>query len=298
MSTSWPTLEIPRWRETRETLHRYAQIVGKIQLATTPRVSHFWNVALRPTARGLATAALTQGERTFDIELDFVDHRVVMRTCEGDRGELALRDCSVAQFDAELMDALAALGIRVPIRHEPVEIANEAIPFHEDCVHRVYDPEWASRFWRALLATERVLGEFRARFVGKTSPVGFYWGTFDLCEARYSGARASHPPSGAIEREAFSHEVSEAGFWPGDARYDEPAFFALHSPAPAGYAEARVEPSGAFWSAEMSCFVLPYEAVRTSSSPEAALLEFFETTYAAGATLARWNREELERHAA
>lgn len=298
MSTTWPTLEVPRWRETRETLHRYAQIVGKIQLATTPRVSHFWNVALRPTARGLATPTLAQGARTFDIELDFVDHRVALRTSAGDRGELPLRDCSVAEFDAELMDALAALGVHVPIRHVPVELVSEAIPFREDRVHRAYDPVWASRFWRALLAAERVLCEFRARFVGKTSPVGFYWGTFDLCEARYSGARAAHPPSGTIESEAFSHEVSEAGFWPGDARYDEPAFYALHAPAPAGYADARVEPTGAFWSADMSCFVLPYEIVRASPSPEDALLGFFETTYAAGATLARWNREELERHAA
>jgi len=298
MSPDWPALEIPRWRETRATLHRYVQIVGKLQLATTPRVSHFWNVALRLTARGLATDALSHDDRTFDVELDFVDHVLVVRSDAGVRRELPLRDCSVADFDAELMDALASIGVRVPIRHEPVEIVSEAIPFREDRIHRVYDREWVTRFWRVLLHTERVLGNFRARFVGKTSPVGFYWGTFDLAAARYSGARAPEPPRGTIEGEAFSHEVSEAGFWPGDARYDEPAFYAMHAPAPEGYASAHVDPPGAFWHAAMGCFVLPYEVVRTSASPEAALLEFFQSAYVAGATRAKWNRKELERRAA
>ena len=295
MSEPWPVLDVRAWRDTRETLHRYAQIIGKVQLASTPRVSHFWNVALRLTARGLATSVLRYDDRTFEMELDFVGSVLTIRSSDGEERELALRDRTVADFDRDVMAELAALGIRVPIWHQPVELASEPIPFREDRVHHAYDADWARRFWRVLLDTEGLMNEFRSRFVGKTSPVGFYWGTFDLCSARYSGLRAPEPPKGTIEEEAFSHEVSEVGFWPGDARYDQPAFFALHAPAPDGYAKARVSPEASAWAPDVRCFLLPYEAVRTASSPRDTLLGFFESTYAAGATLAHWNRADLER---
>ncbi len=295
MIETWPSLEVGAWRETRETLHRYTQIIGKVLLGTTPRVSHFWNVAFKLTAHGLATDAMPHDGRAFDVELDLVDHLVLIRTSDGGRREIELRDRPVAEFDDELMLALEQLGVHVSIWHQPVEILGDAIPFREDKKHHTYDREWVGRFWRVLLATDFVMSDFRARFIGKASPVGFFWGTFDLCAARYSGARAPRPPAGVIESEAFSHEVSEAGFWPGDSRWDQPAFYAMHAPAPPGFADAKVSPSAAFWCAPLGCFVLPYEEVRRSRSPRNALIAFFESTYAAGATLARWNRSEMER---
>ena len=295
MSTSWPALPLDEWRDTRETLHRYAQIVGKVQLARTPRVNHFWNVTLRVTARGLATTALRDDDRTFDIELDLVEHRAVVRTSDGKREERQLRPMSVAEFYREVMAMLRNLGIHVEIWDHPVELRSEPIPFSEDRVHRAYDREHVARFFHVLGRAAEALEDFRARFVGKCSGVGFYWGTFDLAVARYSGRRAAGPPpGGAIEREAYSHEVSEVGFWPGDVAYREPAFFALHAPAPAGYASAAVRPAAASWLAPSNCFVLPYEACRTTE-PAAHILDFFQSTYEAGATLAGWNRAELER---
>ncbi len=297
MDTQWPALPREAWRDTCETLHRYVQIIGKVQLATTPRMCHFWNVAFNVTARGLATSALAFEDRTFDVELDFVDHTLTIRSSDGGKRVLPLRSEAVADFEAEVMGALAELGIRVAIWDRPVELFSESIPFPEDRLHHTYDPAWASRFWRVVSQSAEVLSEFRSRFIGKSSPVGFYWGTFNLCAARYSGRRAANPPSGVIEGEAFSHEVSEVGFWPGDVRLEEPSYFALHAPTPEGYSRARVLPSAASWNARLGCFLLPYEAVRTSPSPRQALLDFFESTYAAGASLAGWDRAELERAA-
>ncbi len=293
----WPSLPLDEWRATRDTLHRFTQIVGKIQLALTPVVNHFWNVTLHVTARGLATSALRCGDRELDIELDFVEHQVSVRTSDGRHRLLALRPLAVADFYRELMATLAWLGIEVRIWDQPVEIATEVVAFTEDRVHRAYDRDYVERFFRVLTSAADVLEQFRSRFVGKCSGVGFYWGTFDLSVARYSGRRAvGPPPLGRIEREAYSHEVSEAGFWPGDSSYGAPAFFALHYPAPDGFERARVRPAEASWLAPSHCFVLPYEAIR-ARDPAQAILEFCQSTYEAGATLAGWDRAELERAA-
>jgi hypothetical protein len=294
MTTQWPALPLGSWRDTRETLHRYAQIVGKIQLALTPVVNHFWNVTLRVTARGLATCALRSHDQTFDIELDLVDHRVIIRRIDGARRELELRPLAVADFYRDLMATLSSLGIDVSIWDHPVELKTEAIPFSQDRVHAAYDRDAANRFFRVLASSQDVLEEFRSRFIGKCSGVGFYWGTFDLSVGRYCGRRAPGPlPTGIMEREGYSHEVSEVGFWPGDATYGAPAFFAMHYPAPDGYTTAKVRPP-ACWQETSRSFVLPYEAVREHDT-RARILEFFQSTYEAGADLARWDRAELER---
>ena len=253
MKTQWPPLPLAAWRDTLETLHRHAQVVGKIQLALTPVVNHFWNVTLRVSARGLA------------------------------------------DFYRDLMSALSSLGIAVSIWDLPVELKTEAIPLSQDRVHASYDRDAVRRFFRVLASAHHVLEEFRSRFVGKSSDVGFYWGTFDLAVARYCGRRAPGPlPSGVIEREAYSHEVSEVGFWPGDAVYRAPAFYALHYPAPEGYSTANVRPAGACWQEASHCFVLPYDACREHDT-RAQVLDFFQSTYEVGANLARWDRAELER---
>jgi hypothetical protein len=291
----WPSLPLDAWRATRDTLHRYTQIIGKIQLALTPVVNHYWNVTLHVTARGLATSALRCGDRDFDIELDFVEHQVIVRTSDGQRNLLALRPIAVADFHRELMTTLAALGIHVRIHDKPVEIASEVIPFPEDRVHRTYDRAYVERFFRVLASAAEVLEQFRARFIGKCSGVGFYWGTFDLSVARYSGRRAGGAPARSrLEREAYSHEVSEAGFWPGDSSYSAPAFYGMHAPAPDGFERARVRPEAASWLPASRCFVLPYEPIR-ERDPARTFLDFCQSTYEAGATLADWNRAELER---
>jgi uncharacterized protein DUF5996 len=296
-TTAWPALPLQAWLPTRETLHRYTQIIGKIQLALTPMVNHFWNVALRVTARGLATSALHHDGRTFDIELDLVEHRLIVRTDDGAQQIRDLRPVAVAEFYREVLAMLGALGVRIAIWDHPVEIPTSPIPFSEDLVHAAYDRDYVERFFRVLSHASGVLEEFRSRFIGKCSGVGFYWGTFDLSVARYSGRRAPEPPGGApagpIEREAYSHEVSEAGFWPGDRNYTAPAFYALHHPAPDGFTRATVRPSEARWEPASRSFVLPYEACR-EHEPHARILEFCQTTYEAGAQLAGWNRAELE----
>jgi hypothetical protein len=295
MAIVWPPLSLDEWRPTKETLHRCAQIIGKIQLALTPVVSHFWNVTLRPTACGLATSALRYDGRSFDIELDFVEHRTVVRTSDGRRDERALRPMAVADYYRELMQMLEGLGIRVHIWDHPVEIMTDAVPFTQDHMHAAYDREYAARFFQVLANAAEVLEKFRARFIGTCSGVGFYWGTFDLAVARYSGRRVPVPPTaGPIERESYSHEVSEVGFWPGDAAYRAPAFYALHYPAPDGYARAAVRPELAHWQEPSRCFVLPYEVCHGPDAT-ARILEFCQSTYEAGANLAGWNRAELER---
>jgi hypothetical protein len=295
MTTAWPSLPLDAWLPTRETLHRYTQVIGKIQLALTPMVNHFWNVALRVTARGLSTSALRHAGRTFDIELDLVEHRLIARTDDGASQARDLRPLAVAEFYREALAVLGSLGIRIAIWDRPVEIATDAIPFSEDRMHAAYDREYVERFFRILTHASEALEQFRSRFIGKCSGVGFYWGTFDLSVARYSGRRAPEPSSGGtIEREAYSHEVSEAGFWPGDRVYTAPAFYALHHPAPDGYTRAAVRPAEARWQGPSRCFVLPYEACR-DHDPHAKVLEFCQSTYEAGANLAGWNRAELER---
>jgi hypothetical protein len=295
MIAPWPALPLDAWRDTRETLHRYTQIVGKIQLALTPVVNHFWNVTLRVTARGLATSTLRCNEQTFDIELDLVEHRVVVRTSGGEREELELRPLAVADFYRDFMAMLSTLGIDVAIWERPVELKTEAIPFSQDRVHAAYDRDAVRRFHQVLASAQDVMDEFRSRFIGKCSGVGFYWGTFDLAVARYCGRRVPGPlPNGVMEREGYSHEVSEVGFWPGDAVYGAPAFFALHYPAPDGYASARVRPQAASWLESSHCFALPYEACRAHDT-RAQILDFFQSTYEIGANLARWDRAELER---
>ena len=295
MTLHWPPLPLDAWRPTKETLHRYAQILGKVQLARTPFVNHFWNVTLRVTARGLATTALRHEGRTFDIELDLVDHRVVVRTSDGQLQARELRPLACADFYYELMAMLDSLGLHVEIWDHPVEIASEVIPFSQDRLHAAYDRMYARRFFEILGSASEVLEQFRARFTGKSSGVGFYWGTFDLSVARYSGRRAWGPALiGVIEREAYSHEVSEVGFWPGDSVYRAPGFFALHYPAPDGYTAAQVRPAPAAWQPASRSFVLPYDAIREHDTT-AQLLEFCQSTYEAGANLAGWNRADLER---
>jgi hypothetical protein len=293
MSLSWPSLPFDAWSPTKETLHRYTQIIGKIQLELTPRVSHFWNVTLHLTAHGLATSALQLGDHTFDIELDLVDHLVVVRTSTGARGTLRLRPLAVADFQRDLFALLASLGIYVSIWDHPVELKTELIPFSDDHLHGAYDRDHVERFFRILTNTAVLLDEFRARFTGKCSGVGFYWGTFDLSVARYSGRPAPLAEGSLIDREGFSHELSEVGFWPGDAAYPVPAFYALHYPAPDGYATSSILPAHARWEPTLNCFVLPYDRLMNNLS--AAVLDFFQSTYEAGANLAHWDRPALER---
>ena len=296
MPTDWPPLPLDAWRATRDTLHRYAQILGKVQLASTPLVNHFWNAALRVSARGLATTTLRHEGRSFDLELDLVEHRLVVRTGDGATAVRELRPRAVAEFYREVVEVLASLGIAVRIWDHPVEIASEAIPFPHDRVHAAYDRAYAERFFRVLSSAAELLEQFRARFTGKCSGVGFYWGTFDVAVARYSGRSVPGPaPGGVIEREAYSHEVSEAGFWTGDAAQPAPAFFSLHAPVPEAFPRAPVAPAGAHWHEPSRCFVLPYEAARASRDPSATILEFCQSAYEAGAELAGWNRVELER---
>ncbi len=295
MSLTWPSLPYDAWSSTKETLHRYTQMIGKIQLELTPVVSHFWNVTLRVTARGLATSALRVEGQTFDIELDFIEHLVVVRTNDGRSATMPLRPLAVADFQSELFGVLDSLGLHVQIWERPVELKSDPIAFSEDRIHAAYDREYVGRFFHILSNVNDLLEQFRARFVGKCSGVGFYWGTFDLSVSRYSGRAAPEPPTtSAIEREGFSHEVSEVGFWPGDALFRAPAFYALHYPAPEGYASAIVRPDEAHWEQPSNCFVLSYEECRERDL-SAKALEFFQSTYEAGATLAGWNRRELER---
>jgi hypothetical protein len=294
-ASAWPELPLAPWRDTYATLHRYAQIIGKTQLALTPVVNHFWNAAFRLTARGLATPVLPHGERRFTVELDFVDHAVVVRTNGGAERALPLGPRPVAEFYREFEALLRELELSVAITPHPVEIPSEAIPFAEDRRHAAYDREAVGRWWEIVARSALVLEEFRARFSGKCSPVHFFWGSFDLAVSRFSGRRAP-PRSGAdsITREAYSHETSSCGFWPGDDRYPGAAYYAYFAPPPAGYEQAAVRPAGASWHSGLREFLLPYDAVRTAS-PRDALLEFAQSTYAAGAQLAEWNRSELER---
>ena len=292
----WPALPLAQWRDTKDTLHMWMQVVGKLTLATTPLANHWWNVALHYTARGLATQPMDAGDGcSLVAEFDFVSHELLLRSSDGSRERVRLEPKTVAQFHAEVTAALDRMGIAIPIWTTPVEVEN-AIAFERDTVHRSYDPQWAAAFWRALQAMRPVFEEFRCRFVGKCSPLHFFWGSFDLALTRFSGNRApDNPQADPVTREAYSHEVVSHGFWPGGAGFDDAAFYAYAIPEPEGFKAAKVRPQAARYDSTMNVFVLPYEAVRAAASPGAELTSFLETTYQQAAALAHWDRAGLER---
>jgi uncharacterized protein DUF5996 len=300
VSDVWPGLPLEAWRETYATLHLWLQIVGKIRLVQSPWVNHAWHVTLYVTATGLTTGRIAHGSRAFQIDFNLVSHELTVQTGEGRRAALPLAPQSVATFYRRLMEMLSGLGLEVKIHRRPNEIA-DAIPFDQDETHASYDPEYANRFWRILVQAERVFVQFRARFVGKCSPVHVFWGGPDLAVTRFSGRPAPPHPGGIpnlpdwVTREAYSHEVSSCGFWPGGGPVPYPAFYAYAYPEPAGFGQAQVAPAQAFYSTDLREFLLPYEVVRQSSSPDATLLDFLQTTYAAAADLANWDRAALER---
>ena len=290
----WPPLPLAEWEKTRDTLHMWTQIVGKIRMVQTPKLNHWWNVTLYVTPRGLTTSAMPWESESFAIAFDFINHQLVITTSSGAVRSLPLIARPVAELYGELMATLAAIGIRPKFSTLPAELDNP-IRFEKDTTHAAYDAAAVHRFWRALLQVNRVMEKFRARFIGKSSPVHFFWGSFDLAVTRFSGRPApSHPDWGPIEREAYSHECSSVGFWSGSGKVREAMFFGYAAPAPPGFAEAKVRPAEAFYNRDMSIFMLPYEVVRTSADPEAMLLEFFQSTYDAAADLGRWDRAALE----
>lgn len=294
----WPALPLAAWKDTYSTLHMWTQIVGKIRLALTPLVNHWWNVPLYVTPRGLSTSAVSYNDRFFQITFDFISHLLLIETTDGSTKTIALRSLSVAEFYQEIMAALKSLGMPVTIWTTPVEVADRT-PFEKDQKHSTYDPEYAQRVWRILAQTSRVLTEFRSRFIGKVSPVHFFWGAFDLAVTRFSGRTApSHPgvPNCGlfVMVEAYSHEVSSCGFWPGGAPVNEPVFYAYAYPEPQGFKDYPIQPPEAFYHKDMSEFVLPYDVVRTTKSPDEVLLSFLQSTYEAAATCANWDRRALE----
>lgn len=296
----WPSLPFEDWKDTCATLHMWTQVVGKVRLALAPMTNHWWQVALYVTCRGLTTSPIPYGTRMFQIDFDFVAHRLSITTGDGVSESFALTPRPVAEFYREVMGRLHALGIDVQVWTMPVEVAG-AIPFEQDRQHAAYDPDHANRFWRILLQADRVFQAFRARFLGKVSPVHFFWGSFDLAVTRFSGRPAPPHPgtaphvSNAVMRESYSHEVSSAGFWPGNGGFGRPAFYAYAYPQPPGFADAPVRPAAAFFSQELGEFILPYEDVRQADAPDAFLLEFLQSTYEAAANLGRWDRAALER---
>ena len=292
---AWPALPLDAWRDTCATLHMWTQIVGKVCLALSPRTNHFWNVAFQVTSRGLATTSLTTGERALTVSFDFVIHHLVLQCSDGVTETIPLEPRTVADFYRLVMEALHRMGVDVRIWTMPVEVP-DPIRFEADTVHRSYDRAHANAFWRALVAMKPVFENFRCGFVGKCSPVHFFWGSFDLTVTRFSGHRApERAGADSITREAYSHEVISHGFWPGSGAVQQPAFYAYAAPEPAGFKDAVVRPAAAFYSKEFSEFILPYEAVRTATSPTADLGAFLESTYERAATLADWKRADLER---
>jgi hypothetical protein len=291
----WPSLPLEEWKDTYATLHMWTQIVGKIRLVNSPPVNHWWQVPLYVSARGLTTTAIPHGTRNFEIEFDFIEHQLVIRTSEGETRTLQLAPRSVADFYHELMATLDALRLAVKIRAIPDELPNP-VPFADDHEHASYDPEYANRLWRILAQTDRVFKEFRARFIGKVSPVHFFWGSFDLAVTRFSGRRAPDRVGvDSITREAYSHEVISHGFWPGSGNIQMPAFYSYTTPEPEGLPQAQIRPAGAFYNPPTGGFILPYDVVRQADEPDQVLMEFLQSTYEAGANLAAWDRAALER---
>jgi hypothetical protein len=292
---SWPELPLEAWQDTYDTLHMWTQIVGKVRLALSPRVNHWWEVALYVNARGLTTSGIPYGDGIFEIQFDFIEHKLTIQTSWNSSKTLPLKPQSVADFYAEFMSALHSLGIQVKIWTMPVEVPTP-VRFETDTQRASYDPEYAHRFWQVLILCETVFAEFRSRFIGKDSPVHFFWGSFDLCVTRFSGRRApERVGADPVTREAYSHEVISAGFWPGGGEIKGPAFYAYAAPEPAGFAEQPAQPPAAFYHPQLHEFLLMYDDVRQSDSPRAALLSFLQSTYEAAADLAHWNRKELER---
>ncbi len=296
---TWPTLPLEAWSETYATLHMWTQIVGKIRLAQSPWMNHSWQTTLYVTTRGLTTSPIPYGNLTFEIDFNFIDHRLTVQSSDGRTAHIALKAQSVAAFYTTLMEEMSKLNLHVNINRKPNEVP-EPIRFDQDETHCAYDAEYANRFWRILVQADRIFKEFRGRFIGKCSPVHFFWGAPDLAVTRFSGRRAPEHPGGIpnlpdrVTREAYSHEVSSCGFWPGGGPIPYAAFYSYAYPEPAGFAAASVLPDAAFYSSEFREFILPYEVVRQSDSPDDSLLEFLQTTYEAAANLAKWDRSSLE----
>lgn len=294
---AWPELTLSKWEGTKDSLHLWTQIVGKVRMAVSPMVNHWWQVPLYVSANGLTTSLMYCGGRGFEIEFNLLHHQLEMWTTDGQARSVALRPRSVADFFAATMGALGELGIAVSILPRPVEM-EVAIPFTEDTVPRQYDPDAAQRFWRALVQASRVMGIFRARYQGKVSPVHFFWGAADLAVTRFSGRAAPKHPGGVpncadwVQELAYSHELSSCGFWPGGS--EEGSFYAYAYPVPVGFSDWPIEPSSAYYDEALGEFILPYAAVRAAADPDAMLLSFFQSTYEAAATLADWDRPALE----
>jgi hypothetical protein len=297
---AWPELPLEAWADTYATLHLWLQIVGKIRLVQGPWLNHCWDSTLYVTTRGLGTSPVPFGQRTFQIDFDFQEHRLTIESSDGGRGGFPLREESVAAFYRRLMEQMARLGLNIRIHKRPNEV-RDPIPFDEDEVHAFYDSEYAHRFWRVLVQCERVFRTFRGGFIGKVSPVHFFWGAPDLAVTRFSGRVAPEHPGGIpnlpdrVTRDAYSHELSSAGFWPGGGPVPYPAFYSYAYPEPQGFSEASVRPPQAFYRAELREFVLAYDVVRTAESPDVVLLDFLQSAYDAAADLAKWDRAALER---
>ncbi len=292
---AWPPLPLADWQPTRDTLHMWTQIVGKVRLALAPYMNHWWQVPLYVSARGLTTSAIPARDGNFEIEFDFLVHQLRIGTSWSGTRTIPLEPQSVAEFYKKFLDLLETLQISVKIWPTPVEVPNP-IRFDKDVMHASYDPVYANRFWRVLTSADTVLKEFRGEFIGKASPVHFFWGSFDLATTRFSGRRApQRPGADRITREAYSHEVISAGWWPGGGDITEPMFYAYAAPEPVGFREAPTRPAKAFYHVQLGEFLLPYEAVRTAPKPREALLEFVRSTYEAGANLGKWDRVALER---
>jgi Family of unknown function (DUF5996) len=299
MTDVWPDIPFAPWKDTCATLHLWTQIVGKYRLARTPWVNHSWHATLYVSARGLTTSPIPAGARSVEFEFDFVDHRLIGSVSDGARQSFPLEPMPVAEFHARFLALTGDLGVPTRFHGTPNEVA-DPIPFASDTQHASYDAAAVTRFWRALVQIDRVLKDFRTGYLGKVSPVHLFWGSFDLAVTRFSGRAAPPHPGGipalpdAVTREAYSHEVSSAGFWPGGGPVDYPAFYSYAYPAPQGFAAQKVTPDAAFFHDKAGEFILPYDAVRTAADPDQVLLGFLETTYDAAARLGAWDRKSLE----
>jgi len=298
-SNSWPALPFAEWKDTAITLHMWTQIVGKIRLTLSPWTNHSWHVTLYLTSRGLTTSPIPHASDTFEIYFDFIDHNLRILKSDGSHRAIEQKPRSVADFYSAVMATLDELQLPVTINTTPNEIQNP-IPFDQDEQHRSYDREYANRFWRALVQSDRVFKQFRSRFCGKCSPVHFFWGSFDLAVTRFSGRPAPQHPGGvphlpdAVTREAYSQEVSSLGFWPGNDAFPTPIYYSYAYPEPLGFSEAKIQPEAARYDAKLHEFVLPYDAVRTAKNPDDVLLDFAQSTYDAASTLGKWDREGLQ----
>jgi hypothetical protein len=297
LSSVWLPLPQSAWSDACATLQLWTQIVGKIRLALTPPINHSWNVTLYPTARGLTTSPMARDARILQIDFDFIQHRLLIEAADGSQSIIPLRPMTVAAFYRQIMEALDSLGAPVSIWHMPAEVEHP-IPFEQDEIHKSYDPEFVQRFWQILLQTERVFRVFRSRFIGKVSPIHLFWGALDLACTRFSGRTAPEHPSmpglpDRVTRDAYSHEVSSCGFWPG-APGIEPFFYSYAYPEPPGYRDYPIAPAEASFNSQMGEFVLPYDAMRQSANPDDVLLQFLQSTYEAAANCAHWDRASLE----